>query len=60
MGDGRVERPEVLILGLREEGCKWGVAPFRPSRLPGDAGATWDGWLEAWQAQRFIPIGPRL
>lgn len=44
MGDGRVERPEVLILGLREKGCKWGVAPFRLSRLPEDAGAAWDGW----------------
>jgi hypothetical protein len=46
----------VLILGLREKGYKWGVAPFRLPRLPEDAGAA----LNAWQAQRFTPVGPRL
>lgn len=48
--------PEVLILGLRENGCKWGFAPFRLSRLPEDAGAASD----AWQARRFTTVGPGL
>lgn len=46
----------MLILVLMEKGCKWGVALFRLSRLPEDAGATRD----AWQAQRFTPVGPCL
>lgn len=59
MGGGKGGgRPEVLILGLRENGCQcvWGGAPFRLSRQPEDAGAASD----AWQAQRFTPVGLRL
>lgn len=44
------------MLILREKRSKWGVAPFRLPRLPDDAGAASD----AWQAQRFIPVGSRL